>query len=96
MKTLEEINELAKLEFPITNDLLQVIYNGRVGYIKGYQKAQESLFTEEDMIKFAEYMANYHKCQEGWWHIYTPQTLENIKTTKELIEIWKSERNKNE
>lgn len=91
MKTLEEIRELANeyLHNKGGSATITQMYEEQQSFINGYLKAQEELFSEEDMINFAEFIGNYHKCQGGWWHIYTSQTIENIKTTKDLLEIYK-------
>ena len=40
--------------------------------------------VSDKFIEFVEFTGNYVKAQGGWWHKFSPQTTENLKTTEEL------------
>jgi hypothetical protein len=58
----DDVEKLAEAEYPIFDgDLLGIANNqqhSRVDFIKGYNKAKETLYTEKDMLGFAEWIIN--------------------------------------
>ena len=58
----DDVEKLAETEYPIFDgDLVGIVHNqkhSRIDFIKGYNKAKENLYTEEQMIGFAEWIIN--------------------------------------
>jgi len=59
---VSNVEKLAEEEYPIFDgDLLEIAHNqqhSRIDFIKGYNKAKETLFTEEQVKKAYEYGSN--------------------------------------
>jgi hypothetical protein len=58
----DDVEKLAETEYPIFDgDLVGIVHNqkhSRIDFIKGYNKAKENLYTEQQMIGFAEWIIN--------------------------------------
>ena len=61
------------------------------GYLEGYQKAKETFcFTEKDLVEFAEWIADSKK--HGFSkQLYEAMIVNRVKTTKELLDVWKEQ-----
>jgi len=59
---MDDVKKLAEIEYPIFDgDLLGIAHNqqhSRIDFIKGYNKAKETLYTEEQVKKAYEYGSN--------------------------------------
>jgi hypothetical protein len=58
----DDVEKLAETEYPIFDGgLLSIAHNqkhSRIDFIKGYNKAKETLYTEEQMMGYAEWIFN--------------------------------------
>lgn len=64
------------------------------GYLEGYQKAKETfIYTEEDMIAFAEFVAKYPDKNRNVYGkmLHAPSKYDGAETTVSLLELWKNE-----
>ena len=66
-------------------------YHDYYSYKEGYNKhAETHPYSEEDMVEFVEYLDNtgYTQVTNGFWKSFND---EKGKTTKELLQTWKSQ-----
>lgn len=66
------------------------------GYLEGYQKAKETfLYTEEDMIAFAEFVAKYPDKNRNVYGkmLHASSKYDGAEPTYSLLEIWKKQQN---
>lgn len=86
-KVIEEID----LAFNYYNSNEQYKVSDSFHYTNGYNKAKETYqFTEEDMIDFAEWIADSKKhgyCKQ----LYEAMIVNKVQTTKELLQIFKEQ-----
>lgn len=98
-KVVDEIEELADEYFKTTSFGSTNKYASYKKFKDGYKKSQETHpFSEEDMIEFAEWCRDkavrefaYSVGETNNWELKGEQ---KIKTTKELLELWKEKQPK--
>ena len=64
------------------------------GYLEGYQKTKETfIYTEEDMIAFAEFVAKYPNKNRNVYGnmLHAASKYDGAETTVSLLELWKNE-----
>jgi len=89
----EEVLKLAlEYAFCFPGQQSEEEYNSKQeGFYHGYLQAKESLFTEQDMIDFIDWVCDSKKhgfCKQK----YEAMIINKVNTTKGLLEIWKNER----
>ena len=90
-KVVDEVEELAiSYEMSFTDD----DGTAKVDFKAGHNKSQETHpFSEEDMIEFAEWIAN-SKLHGYSKQLYEAMIRYKVSTTKELLQIWKEQQPK--